>query len=500
MDRMSLQDASFLYVEDASNPMHVGSVIVFEGPPPRYGDLVRVVVRKLHHVPRYRQRVRFVPLELGRPLWVDDPHFQVLYHVRHTAVPPPGGDEELRNLAGRVLAQHVDRHKPLWELWMVEGLEDGRWAIVTKTHHAMVDGIASTDLVSVLFDQSPDAPLADDVPWTPERQPSDLELVAGACLDGLTDPVRHLLALPPLARTPLPQPRDALEVLGSVFRQWTSARPTAGSLNGPIGPHRRWSWVTGSLEEVKEVRTWLGGTVNDVVLTAITRGFRELLLGRGEPVEGRVVRTLVPVSVRSTEERGTFNNRVSGIFPELPVGIVDPVRRLDEISSQLAGLKESKQALAGDALIGMAGVTLPMWLALGGRLGARLPQRIVQTVTTNVPGPQTPLYMCGRRVLDCYPYVPIWGQVRVGIAIFSYNGRLNFGATGDYDTVQDLDVLCSGIEEGLAELLAIARRRSRRSKRVGAARRPAARRTVKTASQAPVPTQPDGGRVAESTA
>jgi len=462
---MSAPDAMFLYVEDAKNPMHVGSVAIFEGPAPRYGDLVRIVVRKLHLVPRYRQRVRFVPFELGRPVWADDPHFQILYHVRHTAVPPPGGDDELRNLAGRLLAQHLDRHKPLWELWMVEGLADGRWAAVSKVHHCMVDGVAGTDLLSVIFDHSPHPRTLPDVPWAPARESGDLRLIADACIDSVVHPLQRLTTLPPLVRAPVRHPRQAFELVAGLAEDWLWPRQVPRSLNGPIGPHRRWSWVKGSLDEVKEIRRALGSTVNDVVLAAITRGFRELLLSRGEPVEGHSVRTLVPVSVRSEEERGLLTNRVAGVFPDLPVGIADPVQRLVEISGQMTGLKDSKQAVAGDALVGLAGFAPPMWLALAGRLGLSVPQRLIQTVTTNVPGPQTPLYVGGRRLLDCYPYVPIAGQIRVSVAIFSYAGELNFGVTGDYDTVPDLAVLCGGIEKGLAELLAVAHRRARRPRR-----------------------------------
>jgi diacylglycerol O-acyltransferase / wax synthase len=464
MDRMSPQDASFLWVEDENNPMHVGSVSIFEGPPPSYGDLVRIVVGKLHLVPRYRQKVRFVPYQLGRPLWVDDPHFQVLYHVRQTAVPRPGGDEQLRNLAGRLLAQHLDRTKPLWELWMIEGLEGDRWAIVSKTHHAMVDGVASTDLLTVLFDRSPDAPPPQEMPWAPQREPTDAELLSDAFADAIFSPLLRLQGLPAAARLPQLEPRDLPELWRGFANQWTAPKPTPSSLNGPIGPHRRWSWVRSSLAEVKQIRVALGGTVNDVVLAVITRGFRDLLMKRGEALEGKVVRTLVPVSVRGAEEQGTMTNRVSGLFPDLPIGITDPIDRLEEVRRQMTGLKESRQAVAGDALTQMSGFAPSMWLALSARMGASFPQRLIQTVTTNVPGPQSPLFVSGRPMVDCYPYVPIGGQIRIGIAIFSYVGRLNFGVTGDYDSVPDIDVLCKGLEAGIKELLAIVRRGGNKTK------------------------------------
>lgn len=456
MDRMSPLDASFLWLEGENTPLHVGAVAIFEGPPSTYGDLVRLVVRKLHLVPRYRQKVRFIPMGLGRPVWADDAHFQVLYHIRHTAVPRPGSEEQLRNLAGRVLAQHLDRSKPLWELWLVEGLQDDRWALVAKTHHAVVDGIAGTDLLTVLFDQSRDAPLPDEVPWRPDREPSDVALVADALTDGLTSPLTLLRATPLAARAPVRGPRESLDVWRSVAAALARPKATPSSLNGPIGPHRRWSWVKASLAEVKEIRTVLGGTVNDVVLAAVTRGFRDLVLGRGEPVVGRVVRTMVPVSIRSALEKGSMNNRISAVFAELPIGIEDPVERLEEIRRQMDGIKATRQAVAGAQLTHMAGFAPAMWLDLSGRLAARLPQRLVQTLTTNVPGPQEPLYLLGRQLLDCYPYVPIAGQMRVGVVIFSYLGQLCFGLTGDYDSVPDLDVLGRGIEAGVAELREVA--------------------------------------------
>lgn len=457
MERMTPQDASFLYLEDENNPMHIGSVAVFAGPPPPYGDFIRMIAGKLPLVPRYRQRVRFVPFGFGRPVWGDDPHFQILYHVRHSAVPSPGGSEQLRNLAGRVLAQRLDRTKPLWEMWLVEGLEDGRWALISKVHHCMVDGVSGTDLLSVLLDKDPRPVRAAPGPsWSPEPELGTVRLLADALNDGLRSPVQRLQALPALAGL-LAQPGEQLELLRAIAQSFLSRpRPAVHSLNGPVGPHRRWSWAQVSLEQVKTVRQGLGGTVNDVVLAAITRGFRDLLLARGEPVDGRVVRTLVPVSVRGQAERGTFNNRVSAVFPELPVGLADPVERLEDIRLQMDGLKESRQAVAGEALTRMSGFAPALLLDLAARLSARFPQRLVQTVTTNVPGPQFPLYAVGRRLLEAYPYVPLGGHIRIGVAIFSYVGRLSFGITGDFDTSPDVDVLCHGIEVGMEELVAAA--------------------------------------------
>jgi WS/DGAT/MGAT family acyltransferase len=419
-----------------------------------------MVEAKLDLVPRYRQKVRFVPFELGRPVWVDDPHFNIEYHLRHTALPSPGGETELRKLVGRVMAQPLDRSKPLWEIWVVEGLEDGRWAILAKTHHALVDGVSGTDLLAVIMDLSPDAARPErPSEWTPHAEPSGRELVVDALENMVRSPYEQLRAA--RAQTRLLRQAAAYvgEVVSGVFALSGLVRPTPlSSLNGPLGPHRRYAWATTTVADIRTVRKELGGSFNDVVLACITNGFRELLLARDEDVE-RVVRTLVPVSVRARDESGraigdgTYENKVSAMFAEMPVEIEDPVLRLSAITDQMKDLKESKQALAGQALTSMSGFAPPMLLALGMRIATRAAQRNVNTVTTNVPGPQFPLYAAGRRMLRAFPYVPLAGQVRLGIAIFSYDGEVNFGITGDYDTTPDIDVLAHGIEDGMAQLL-----------------------------------------------
>jgi diacylglycerol O-acyltransferase / wax synthase len=454
MDRMSPLDASFLHLEGPTNPMHIGSVAVFEGPAPAGSDVEAMVAGKLPLVPRYRQKVRFVPLDLGRPLWVDDPHFNLGYHLRHTALPAPGGDEELRNLVGRLMSQQLDRTKPLWEMWIVEGLEDGHWAIISKVHHCMVDGVSGTDLLTVVLDQDPSPPPAEPDEWEATAEPSSTALLTDALRERVVSPYEQFRAL----RSGLRGPRALRSELGDVgkgLRSLVSAvrGSPETSLNGPIGPHRRWNWARSTLGDIKVVRASLGGTVNDVVLTAITQGFRDLLLSRGEAVEGREVTTLVPVSVRTPGERGTYNNRVSAMFAGLPVGIADPVERLTSLRAQMDDLKESKQAVAGEVLTSLTGFAPPMLLAVGTRVASRASQRNVNTVTTNVPGPQFPLYAVGRQMLEAFPFVPLGGQIRIGIAIFSYNGMMNFGVTGDYDAAPDIGVLCQGIEDGMGELL-----------------------------------------------
>ncbi len=454
MDRLSPQDASFLHVENDVNHMHIASVAIFEGPAPSYDEIAEMVASKLDSVPRYRQRVRFVPFELGRPVWVDDSHFNVRYHLRHTALPAPGSDEQLRDLVGRVMSQQLDRAKPLWEMWIAEGLTEGRWAILSKNHHCMVDGVAGTDLLTIVMDDTPQPTRAKPSDWKAAPEPGSVELVQAALAERLVSPSEQLRTVRAALRTPrrlLGQGLELVSGLGSLGSALLGA--SGSSLNGPIGPHRRWAWADCTLEQVRAIRRAHGGTVNDVVLSAITGGFRSLLLARGESVE-RGIRTLVPVSVRSEDERGTYNNRVSAMFAELPVGIEDPVERLARVRTQMDQLKEAGQAVAAEVLTSLSGFAPALLLALGARVFARLPQRSVQTVTTNVPGPQRPLYAAGRRMLAARPYVPLAGTVRIGVAIFSYVGQLSFGVTGDWESVPDLDVLCAGIEEGIEELLA----------------------------------------------
>jgi diacylglycerol O-acyltransferase / wax synthase len=472
MNRMSPLDASFLHLEDDVTQLHIGSVAILEGPPPPFEEVLRMVSGKLALVPRYRQVVRFVPFAMGRPVWADDAHFNLGYHLRRTALPAPGGEEELRILVGRIMSQQLDRAKPLWEMWMAEGLGAGRWALISKVHHCMVDGVSGTDLLTVILDKERDPVASPSDGWTPEPAPTGMRLLADAVLQRTVSPYEAVRS----ARAALRAPRQFARIVedttrGLVGMRGLVRRTPPSSLNGPISPHRRWSWARSQLSDVKAIRAALGGTVNDVVLACITNGFRELLLSRGESID-RVVRTMVPVSVRSPGERGTYNNRVSAMFAELPVGIEDPAERLDSIRAQMEGLKESKQAVAGEVLTSLSGFAPPMLLALGERVATRVPQRNVNTVTTNVPGPQYPLYAAGRRLLEAFPYVPLGGRVRIGVAIFSYDGALNFGVTGDYDTAYDVGVLCDGIEKGVSELVKLATA-SRRPASATRTRRPA---------------------------
>jgi diacylglycerol O-acyltransferase / wax synthase len=482
VDRMSALDAGFFYAESENTPMHVGSVAIFEGPAPSYGDVVRLILSKLPKVPRYRQRARPVPMQLGRPVWVDDPHFQILYHVRHTAVPKPGSDEQLRNLAGRVLGQRLDLAKPLWELWLVEGLADDRWALISKVHHCMVDGVAGTDLMQLMFDLTPDATHEAPQDWTPQRSPSSLSLVAGAVTETMTHPLEQLVGLPSVgnvvraAKDLAGSGRTLAQTVPSMAKQ--AVTPTARSLNGPIGPHRRWAWTEGRFEEFKAVRTALGGTVNDVVLTAITRGFRDLLQGRGELSSERlVVRSMVPVSVRTPSQKGSLNNQVSAVFVDLPVGLADPVDRLTSIRGQMDEYKRAMQAVDANSIISMGNYVAPTFLALGVRAAMEAGHFWCQAVTTNVPGPRVPLYVLGKRMCSATAYVPIAGGTRCSIGIFSYLKTMTFGINADFDGYPDVDVLSGGIRRGIEELLAVAETK-------GTATGPAAEPAKKTTTAA----------------
>ncbi len=458
MHTLSPLDASFLYLESPSLHMHIASVGIYEGPPPRPGELEAAIAAKLPLVPSYREKVRFVPGGLGAPVWVDDPHFDLAYHVRHTGLPAPGGEAELNTAVGRVLGLALDRERPLWELWAVSGLQDGRWALVAKTHHCLVDGVASSDLLSVLLDHERRRVPADVPEWHPAPEPDGVYLLAeavGGWAGASRDAVRALAAAMRSPRRTLAEWRDDARGLAAMEPLVRQGHGT--SLNHAVGAHRRWAGVRGTLADVKTVRGAFGGTLNDVVLAAITNGFRELLLSRGEAVEEVLLRTLVPVSVRAPGEHGLCDNRVSAIYAELPVGLADPVERLRAITGQMRHLKESGQAVGGRTLVALGDLVPPGALALGTRVVAALPQRTLQTVTTNVPGPRQTLYLAGRRLEEIFPMVPLGPAMSLGVAILTYEQSVNFGITGDYDTTADIDVLARGIEAGMAALVRAAR-------------------------------------------
>ena len=460
MKHVSPLDNSFLEIETDSIQANIGGVSIFEGPAPPQAALMHLVASKLERVPRYRQRVRRLPLRVGMPVWVDDTHFNLAYHLRRTALPAPGGPAQLDALVGRVMSQHLDRTKPLWETWVVEGIAGGRWGLLWKVHHAMVDGVSANDLMTEVLDTTPTSRARRARAWSAE-QISGARFAAESAR-GLLAPFEELVAgargarPATLAARGIATARAVIPAVSSL-----AGRPLHTSLNGPLGPHRVWTRTSVALDDVKRVRLALGATVNDVVLALVTRAVRDLLRSRGEPVEDIRVRTMVPVSVRAESERGTLANRVSAIFAEMPVGIDDPLRRLEDIRAQMQHVKQTHGAVAGDALTGIASFAPPMLLALGARLLLRTPQRWVNTVVTNVPGPQRPLYCVGRRMTDSWPYVMLGARVRVATAIFSYDGTLYFGITGDLATANDVPLMARAIRAGMKELLVAAARKER---------------------------------------
>jgi diacylglycerol O-acyltransferase / wax synthase len=453
LDRLTAVDASFLTNETSASHMHVGAILVFEGPPPKYVDLVEHVRGRLSQVPRFRQRLVVPPLEAGRPLWADDVNFNLTYHIRHTGLPAPGGEEELKRLAGRVFSQQLDRSKPLWELWLVQELERNRFAILTKTHHAMVDGISGVDIGSVLFDVEPvPEPAAVDDDWAPQAEPSSADLVARGARDLAAVPVGLIERTTEAVRHPETAARrvvDAVEALSEVVGAFADPAPDV-PLNQPIGPHRRFVWARGELETFKRIKNALGGTVNDVVLAVVTGALREWLHGRGIRTEGLELRALVPVSIRSADERGELGNRIAAMRGPLPVYVEDPVRRLRIVSEEMEGLKRSKQALGAEVISRFNDFAPPTLLAQASRIN--FSTRLFNTIVTNVPGPQIPLYVLGRELEEVFPVAFLPENHALAVAIMSYNGRINFGLLADYDSMEDVDEIAAGLTSALAEL------------------------------------------------
>jgi WS/DGAT/MGAT family acyltransferase len=466
MEKLHPLDAVFVDAEDEDlhTSMAIASIAVFEGPPPSHEEFLAFITGRLPRVPRYRQKLRTVPFRLGRPVWVDDPYFDLRYHVRRTSLPTPGGDQQLAELMARVMSQRLDRDHPLWEYWVVEGLARDRWALISKVHHCMVDGVSGTDLYGVIFDFSPEPspPAADD--RIAAAEPSPIKLAAQAALDNAVLPARQAIALSSAAADPGGAIRQVTDAARAIAKLAPALWPATGSsLSGPIGKQRRYTWARVSLDDVKKIKRELGGTVNDVVLAAISGGFRALLLARGEQPGPHMVRSLVPVSVRAPGDENIYGNQVSAILADLPVHISDPAERLAAVQGELQALKASKEAMVGEALASLGRYSPYPLASWWSRLAFGLPQREIVTVTTNVPGPGQPLYGMGRRLLEIIPYVPIATTVRTGISIFSYCGNVTFGITGDFAANPDLDVLACGIEHGISELLIAAKRHHRRA-------------------------------------
>ena len=458
LERLTAVDASFLTNETSASHMHIGAVLVFEGPPPKYVDFVEHVRSKLDKVPRFRQRLVVPPLEAGRPLWADDVNFNLTYHIRHTALPEPGGEQQLKRLTGRVFSQQLDRSKPLWEMWLVQGLERDRFAVLTKTHHAAVDGVGGVDIGTVLFDLEPiPEPAPSDNGWVPAPQPSTADLVARGVVDAVVAPVKLAERAVEAVRHPESAARrvgEALEGLGEVVGAFADPAPDV-PLNREIGPHRRFTWARSELATFKLIKDTLGGTVNDVVLAVVTGALRVWLHGRGVRTEGLELRALVPVSIRAEDEHGNLGNRITAMRGPLPVYVEDPVRRLRVVSEEMEGLKRSKQALGAEVISRFNDFAPPTLLAQASRIN--FSTRLFNLIVTNVPGPQIPLYVLGRELEEVFPVAFLPQNHALAVAIMSYNGRLGFGLLADYDELEDVEVFAEGLESSLAELEQAAR-------------------------------------------
>ena len=452
-DRLSALDTSFLQLEDAGNAhMHVAGVMIFEGQPPDHEEMLERMEARLHLVPRYRQKLAFVPGGQARPKWVDDPHFNLRYHLRRTALPSPGSEAELRALAGRVFSQRLDRDRPIWEQWVAEGLDGDRFAMLSKSHHCLVDGVSGVDIATVMFDldrEPPAAPVPE--PWAPRPEPSSADLVAGAARDAATGAVGVARGAVGAARRPgdaVGTARSALEGVRTLAESRIRPAPET-PYNRTVGPHRRFTWVRGSLDEFKRIKNSLGGTLNDVVLAAMTGALRRHLRRRGEAVPDEL-KAMVPVSTRADAERGALGNRVTTIYAPLPTGIRGPAARLAKVSESMAGLKESGQAVGAQVLTELTGFAPPTVMAQAARQAGS--SRLFNVTITNVPGPQFPLYMGGSEMLDLFPMVPLAPEHGLGVAIMSYNGRINFGLVGDWDLLWDIEDLARDLDESIAEL------------------------------------------------
>jgi WS/DGAT/MGAT family acyltransferase len=451
-ERLTVLDDMFLHLEGPNTHMHVGGVALFEGPAPDYQEVLDMVRKRLQLAPRFRQKLARVPFGLGRPVWVEDTHFNLEYHVRHTALPEPGDEIKLARLTSRIMSQRLDPEKPLWEIWVAEGLSGGRFAMISKTHHALVDGIAGVDIVSVMLDLEREPQEIEEEPWRPEPEPTADRLFLDALRDRLTSPAEAVRAVQSAAGDPGSVPGRLVEGLRSLgtFIGGSFAAPPS-SLNQAIGPHRRFETVLANLADFKAIKNAFGGTVNDVVLAVVSGGLRRLLKGRGESVDDVELRAMVPVSVRAEAERGALGNKVTSMWAALPIYEPDPVTRLKLISEQMKGLKASGQAVGAQILVSLGEFAPPTILAQAARLVSR--QRAFNLVITNVPGPQVPLYMLGRQMQEVYPVLPLADNQTIGVALLSYNGTIGFGLLGDYDTAKDLAVLAEGVEKAVAELV-----------------------------------------------
>jgi WS/DGAT/MGAT family acyltransferase len=460
--RLSALDASFLYLEQPTTPMHVGAVSIFRRPRAGfdYDRLVELIEQRIAMVPRYRQKVRHVPGTLARPVWIDDVDFDVAYHVRRSALPKPGSDDQLTELGARLRSRPLDHTRPLWEMYLVEGLEGARVAVLTKTHQAMVDGISAIDIGQVILDVSPQPRPVTEELWMPRNEPSHSQLV----LDALAESVARPGAIVDNVRSAA---GDAVATVGKVagaagqlisMALAASHKVPGTPLNVPISAQRRFAIARNSLEDYRRVRAAHGCTVNEVVLSVIGGALRAWLMTRGAPVTtGATVRAMVPLSVRGEPDvptsSGSLGNRVSSFLVDLPVGEPSPVVRLHQVTHAMREHTQGGQSVTADALVRIGGFAPPTLHALGARAANGISKRIFNLVVTNVPGPQFPLYAAGARMQEMFPVVPLAKGQALAIGLTSYDGGVYYGFNGDRDAMSDVDVLAGMVDESLEELL-----------------------------------------------
>jgi diacylglycerol O-acyltransferase len=455
LDRLGAFDASFLLLEGPTSHAHVGGVVVIEGPPPSVGEMRAQISGRLDLVPRYRQRIAHTPLDRARPVWVDDTSFDIDYHVRHVTLAPPGDREQFRAAVASAYSLPLDRSRPLWETWLVEAMEGDQFAMIFKVHHALVDGSAAVELLRMLCDLTPDpTPAAALAPWHPQPTPGTLDLLAHGVRESVRAASRLTVGAVEAAREPVRSLRKALEVTGGagalIFQ--LLATPPKTPLTTPIGRDRRFIDVSCRLDDAKLVKNTFGGTVNDVVLSVITGALRTFLESREVSTDGLELSALVPMSVRMEDERGHMGNRIAVLRATLPVHVADPLARLGVVTDSMTALKNSKQAVGSEFVLAAQNYLPPMVLPITTRIN--FSPRMFSVMATNIPGPQMPLYVLGRRLVEVFPIALLHPDHPLAIAITSYDGQLNFGILGDYDAMPDLEVVADAISAGLAELTA----------------------------------------------
>jgi len=454
-------DASFLALETRSSHMHVAGVALFDAAPLKGVDggidfdrIKAHILSKLQYIPRYRQRLEWVPYN-RHPVWVDDAEFAFEYHVRHTSLPRPGTDRQLKALAGRIVSTALDRNKPLWELWVVEGLDEDRFAIIAKIHHCMIDGLSGVDLTTILLNVIPTSDIEEAPTWTPRPAPTPSQLAVSEAaratrrlIDRLTNLSEAVRDGKDLADRTMDKTAAALSSLRSGWLTASDRTP----LNPDIGPNRRFDWTDLPLDDLKSVKNKLGGSLNDVVLGIAAGAVRQFLIGaRGYDVSEAAFRVMNPVSTRRADQRGALGNQVAMWLIDLPIDEADPFARYRLIKERTQNLKKSNQALGAATLVEISSGTPITLLSLANRVvGSRV--RPFNMTVTNIPGPQFPMYLLESEMLANYPMVPLWAQHGLGIALFSYNGRLHWGIQADYDTLPDSDQFLQAIQDSFVEL------------------------------------------------